>query len=687
MTRKLILAATFLSAFLLFSVQPLFAKYLLPFYGGTATVWTISVFFYSGILLMGYLYASLLTQWGLRQARFIHSAILIVAASILLGRWLGGDSPLLVEVVQGRQPVADVLLSLSYAVGLPVLLLASTSVLAQHLYARLTKEEPYGLFALSNAGSLGGLAAYPFLIEPFLDISVQTQLWTGGFVVFLLLLLAAWRQVERHERLTDAVPFRVLGTLDHRWSIVLMAAVPTFILASGTELLSRGIASFPLLWVVPLFVYLLSFIIAFQSRDIWPWRFPLHSAATLSIVPTLALMAIMDSGALQYWLTFVALLVSFGLIATYFHRRIYELRPNAERLGTFYVFVTFGGAIGSGLVGLLMPFVFTRLVELHILLAVLFVYLVPESFRWLMKNPPKLAVNLVYGTLCFYLFLLIGGLTVWQDTVVEKRNFYGTVMVKEVTRTVDGEDIPARVIINGVTNHGLQALDDRYESQAASYYGPDSGIDLSVRSFSDAGQPPRISVIGLGAGMMNAYCDRISGIDYVEINPQVVTLAEEYFTYLDMCPEKTTVAIGDGRLYLEGKPEDERYQIIMLDAFSDDAIPAHLLTVEAFEQAYLPHLSADGIIAVHISNRYLDLSRPLVGTAREAGLRAVSVRTIPDGSNGFHFQTSWILLTRPDNLDRLVAIEGAELIEREGVVWTDGRYSVLDALSLSGSAD
>lgn len=682
MIRRMLIGANFLSAFLLFIVQPLYAKHLLPYFGGTASVWTISIFFYSGVLLMGYLYASVLTGWSLKTARWVHSTILILAAALLIGKWLGGNDPLLVASVGATEPAIDVFLTLLYAVGLPVLLLASTSVLTQHLYAKLTNSEPYWLFALSNAGSLLGLLCYPFLVEPLFDLTVQTRVWTGSFLVFLFLLLTAWRQVERSG--TETVRAVSVSAGVSVWGrIILMAAIPTFLLASSTELLSRGIASFPLLWVVPLAVYLVSFILAFRTQETWKWRFPLSGAIALLLLPTLLFLLAMNSGALPFWLAFGFTVLTVGLISWYFHRRIYELRPNTAQLGGFFVLVTIGGVLGSGVVGLLMPVILDRLIELHLVLVLLFFHFTAVSLRWLIGQPPRLISYLLRGTLVVGVLSLAFSGSLAESVLDESRNFYGTVRVVEYEQSVDGELVRIRGMVHGSTVHGLEVLEGEFQSTAASYYGPDSGIDLTVRDFTDRGQPPRLAVVGLGAGMMNAYCDDISRVDYIEINPEVITLAEDYFSYLGRCAAKTNVIIGDGRLVLEGI--EQEYDIIMLDAFSDDAIPVHMLTREAFLRAYLPNLASDGIIAVHITNRYLDLSGPVIGTAESVGLSAFMIHTEPPSGKGVYHPTTWVLLKRePVGLSSEIP-EIQNNPPNSAIVWTDGRYSVLEALSLQGS--
>lgn len=688
MIRTLLILSTFLSAFLLFLVQPLFAKWLLPYFGGTSSVWTISIFFYSTTLLLGYLYASLLTSWPSERARLIHSTLLVLAGALLIGRWVVDGSPILVPAVVGYDPVVAVLLTLLLAVGLPVLLLASTSVLAQYLYARLTTEDPYPLYAVSNLGSLLGLAAYPFLLEPFTVVPSQAAWWAIVFVAFLLVLIASWRQVDRvNDAAARAKVSALTGALDHRGSILLMAAIPTFLLASTTEFLSKGIASFPLLWVIPLMLYLTSFIVSFRSNSLTVSGIPFGFWALLASVPTFVVLPFLNLNAIVYWAGFVSVMTFFFLVCIYYHNRIYELRPRVNDLGAFYVWLTLGGAIGSGVVGMILPLVLDRQIEVYLAFGLISLYLVLRYLDWLRNRLSTFMVRSLQAFILFTCFAFTGSLLVVNDSVASERNFYGTLHVLDVSLTVNGEEIPVRGIVNGATNHGLQALDERYESSAASYYGPDSGIDVAVRSFTEAGEPPRVQVVGLGAGMMNAYCDEVEHIDYIEINPAVEAVAREYFTYLEMCPEKTTVTIGDGRLVLEDEVAagDVEYDVIMMDAFTDDAIPAHLLTTEAFTEAYQPLLSERGVIAFHISNKYLNLYPPIVGLAEANGYEALVVQNDPGDENELHLPTSWVLVTQPENADRLLAYASVERYQGESLLWRDDRNSVISVLSVNGS--
>ena len=649
-------------------------------------MWTISVFFYSTTLLLGYIYASLLTSMPSRQALLLHASLLSCTGLMLLSRWIGADSPLLIDTVSGGWPALSVLLTLLYALGLPVLLLASTSVLVQHLFARLTKDEPYALYGLSNAGSLLGLLLYPFVLEPFTDLSVQAIWWMCGYLLFLLILLFAWHKTETQA--PEGKPAKFLMTkLRHRPQIIFMAAIPTFLLASGTEFLSKGIASFPLLWVIPLVLYLLSFIFAFRNTEGKVSRTKLGFGLILLLLLVFSILPVIDSGVAVYWVGFVCFSVTFYFICLYFHKRIYDLRPRVSELGSFYVFLTIGGALGSGLVGFVMPTLLNDQVELHYVLAALMLYFVSRYMEWLTGTVQAFFVRATQAFLFFATFLFLTSVTMDESLYASERNFYGTLKVHDQTIMLDEEAVTLRTISNGATNHGHQPQDARYERIPGSYYGPGSGIDVAIQHAESKQGAPRVAVVGLGAGMMGAYCDQMADLTFVEINPLVVAMARDHFTFLDMCPDKTEVLIGDGRLVLEelAAREEQKFDVIMIDAFTDDAIPSHLLTAEAFTGAYQPLLADGGVLVVHISNKYLNLHLPIAAMARAGRYEILTVNNRVDGSDPLAMNSSWVLVVKPDEVGEFLGYENVAEYTGKELLWTDQKNSVIGALSLSGS--
>lgn len=687
MARWLILAATFTSAFLLFLIQPLLAKYLLPYFGGTSSVWTISVFFYSAVLLLGYLYAAVITRITLQFAGLIHGVLLVSVLGLFAMRLVNGVPPVLMPAVQGPTPALSVLLTLLVAVGLPVLLLASTSVLTQMLYARATNANPYPLYALSNLGSLSALLAYPFFIEPFSPLTLQSVWWMMGFIIFTCVMLLGWylSDVKRSAAVTVEPDSGRPTTFSYR-IVLLYAAIPTFFLTSVTELMSKGVASFPLLWVIPLVLFLLSFVVAFRDSV---RRVPLP-VVLAAVFAALVVAPWFSKSPWYYWSGFIIMSVAFFTIVVYLHRELYERRPAVSSLGSFYVFMTAGGAIGSGVVGLLLPLILDDYHELYILLVGLNIWILGTIITRYVPKKIQLYRRFVLGLGgVVAAVLLVTYVYPVDGRVALDRNFYGSLKVLDVSRSLNGEPVPVRVIVSGATYHGQEVLDERYKSVATSYYGEQSGIDLAITTLREQGITPRLAVIGLGAGMMNLYCDNVAQIDYVEINPMVETFARDHFSYLSTCEEKTSVTIADGRLHLEKLAQSgvrDVYDIIMVDAFTDDAIPTHLLTFEALGAAYAPLLSEQGIVVFHISNRYLNLVPPIAGMAEAAGFQAVRYFNTPEPGS-LNFPTAWVLITAPKYTARLYAQPGASLYTGTArmIMWTDEQSSVLPILSLTGS--
>jgi hypothetical protein len=645
MIRIIILLLTFLSAFLLFVIQPMFAKYLLPYFGGTSAVWTISIFFYSAVLLLGYVYAAQLWSWPKRAALYVHGSLLVLASGVLIGRWADG-SALMVEPVVVGAPAFSVLLTLLSALGVFVVVLASTSIITQYLYATWTEREPYVLYGLSNAGSILGLAAYPFWFERAMHLEAQLYWWAGGFLLFSILLLCTWWYVQSKQAAAAKEVSRAGVLLDQKGKIVFLAAIPTFLLASLTEYISMGIASFPLLWIGPLLLYLLSFIAAFNDRKMPLPGMTIGLLLLLSQLVLFVSLPAMATNVMYYWIGLPYVLMAFFVTCAYFHRRVYRLRPSVADLGPFYVFVTLGGAIGSGLVGLILPMLVDVQIELFVVITGIAVY---AYFRYI----PRLRSSL--STLLYLLvrvmvpaaaLLFVASVYSAHDSAeYSERNFYGTVTLHDGEVSLDEIMLPIRSMVSGRTVHGIQALDPAYAERATMYYGEGSGVEIAITTQFERGMSPRVNAIGLGAGVVSAYCDQVDYLQYIEINPAVIDLAEQHFTYLAMCDDKTEILIGDGRKMLEDQRDlTEPFDVVVVDAFSDDAIPAHLLTLEAFEQAYLPVLAADGILAFHISNKYLDLTKPIAGAANQLGMETVLVVNDPVDGGGLVAPSVWVLV-------------------------------------------
>jgi len=624
-------ATVFLSAFLLFLVQPILAKQILPWFGGAAIVWTLCMVFFQLVLLLGYAYAHWLA--GRARAAWIHIALL--AASLV---FLPVIPDAAWKPAGGASPVTGVLGLLFATVGLPYFLLSSTSPLVQSWYARARPgESPYRLFALSNFASMLALLGYPFLIEPWLPGTRQSWMWSAGYAAFAACCTAlAWRTralpaLPRGEGLRQADAPRPRSREIALW--LALSTLGSVTLLGVTNHLTQNIPSIPLLWVVPLAVYLVTFILCFESP-----RWYRRDAYLASLAWMLCAMAwFLADKNLQFDLVWQVVVFTIGLyfICMFCHGELAARRPAPRHLTLFYLVVSLGGVLGGVLVGIVAPVTLPGYLELPIaLVAIALLALVTNLHR------PWPIVALLFAVLVGTGF----GLEYYvqrfrEDTVHIERNYYGVLRVKESQTDPSDPDTRYRSLVNGAILHGEQYLTEKFRRSATTYYKAGSGIGRTLIAYE--GRPIRVAVIGLGAGSLAVYGDADDVYRFYDINPAVVRVAHDYFTYLADCPAKVEVVLGDARLSMAAEAP-QGYDVIAVDAFTGDSIPVHLITVQAVSQ-YLRHLKADGVIAFHVSNRFLDLKPVLLEIARVQGLEFAFLHE--SGEDG-GTTSDWVLLTR-----------------------------------------
>ena len=650
-------ATVFLGAFLLFQVQPILGKYLLPWFGGTPAVWTTCLLFFQVLLLAGYAYGHALA--GVRRARTqlaVHAALLAGAVTLLavLGRrW---NSPILPgeawKPEPGGHPTWEIVRLLAVSIGLPFFLLATTAPLVQSWYARTEPERsPYPLYALSNAGSLLALVSYPFVVEPALALGVQGRTWTWAFLAFALgCSVCGALAVRSHqpqafgidEIIAEYEPRPTAGTM-LLWAA--LAAGGSIMLLAVTNQICQEVAVVPFLWVLPLSLYLLSFILCFHDER-WcgrGWLRALLLAALLA--PVLLFFGPYADIRLQI-AVFCFTLVACCMVC---HGELVRLKPAPRYLTWFYLAIAAGGAAGGIFVALLAPHLFSGYWEFHLglwgccLLAL--VVLVHERHRLFYRHRLRPGFYLY----AFGLLLLAGELLLhvaWykHNTEEVERNFYGVVAVYS---DYDAQAHSAVYALrHGRITHGLEYRAPEQRDRPTAYFAPGSGIGLLFGA-DPRGAPLRVGVVGLGIGTLAAYGRPGDQFRFYEINPAVVRLAvaSPYFHYLEDSPARVAIAAGDGRLSLEreqaaGAP---LLDLLVLDAFNSDAPPAHLLTQEAFA-LYLERLKPEGVLAVNISNRALDLRPVVLAAAERFNLGAVWVYQAP--GDRFHPGSSWVLLAR-----------------------------------------
>lgn len=675
-------ATIFLSAFLLFQVQPLIAKVILPWFGGTASVWATCMVFFQTVLLLGYLYAHGLTaRLKARQQVLVHSVLLALAVltlPILPGvAWKPADA---------AHPTARILLLLAVTVGLPYLLLSSTGPLLQAWFVRWRPgASPYRLFALSNLGSMLGLLTYPPLVEPFLALRWQGWTWSAGFITFAGVCAAtAWRSLrsegvaaaEEYPDAADEAP----GVRRHAgWALLSMG--PSMLLLSLTNHLTQDVASIPFLWVLPLALYLLSFILCFDA-DGWYRRgwFLWLVGPALVLIAGLMSTEVTERPNLRLLIPLYA--AAFFVVCMTCHGELARLRPHPRRLTSYYLMISIGGALGGVMVAVVAPTVFNAYYELPlaIVLCGLLVVLVLVLDRGNIVGGDWLS----WRAIAMYVALagLSGFLTRVmrehvRDNLTIQRNFYGELRVRQSGNPVEWES--TRTLVHGTINHGEQYLNPQRRREAATYYCPSSGLGLALTS-RPLGTPQHVGIVGLGTGTIAAFGRPGDVYRFYEINPLVQKIANSYFTYLSDSDALIEVALGDARLTLE-RESPQHFDVLAVDAFSSDAIPIHLLTLEAI-QLYFKHLRPDGILAVHVSNRYLNLAPVLERAAIDLGKKVVVIET-EESEEGKCFGTTWVLMgsemgffSRPEVRKAARAPNAANWLR----AWTDDYSNLLQVL-------
>jgi SAM-dependent methyltransferase len=667
----MIYAATiFLSSFLLFLVQPLIARLILPWFGGSAAVWTTCMLFFQVMLLAGYAYAHFLTRRlaASRLERIVHTLLLFAALALL--PIAPGESW---KPLGEEEPITRILLLLLATVGLPYFLLASTSPLLQAWFVRARPgQDPYRLFAVSNLASLLALVGYPFVVEPFLTAREQVNLWSWLFVAFAVLCaLLAWRTPHG----TSAVETTHRSPAPTRSQYVLwlaLSATGSALLLAVTNHLTQNVASVPLLWLAPLTLYLLTFILTFEGRG-W-YRPNMLWAMVLAALGLMAWMLVGEKYRYDLAIQLAVFLPGLFIACFFCHGELYRSRPAPEHLTAFYLTVSAGGALGGLAVAVVAPLVFNGYYELGVGL-VAAALLAALRFRPLGLAPAVLALGVLLGVSASAAH---DGFRQQENVLVAKRGFYGVLKVKEYGAT--GEEGHLRRLVHGTIMHGEQYLHDDRRRGLTTYYQQTAGIGLAIAA--KQGRPVRVGVIGLGTGTIAAYGREGDVFRFYEIDPHVLEIARRDFTYLGDSPAKIEVALGDARLSLE-REQPQSFDVLAVDAFSSDAIPVHLITREALG-VFLRHVKPDGIVAFHVSNRFLDLIPVVARIAREQGAHTVLVRDDPDEEDEQRSRTDWVLVSRDESAlraEKIVAGGGAAAEDRpEWRTWTDDYSNLVQIL-------
>jgi len=700
--RFLSVLSVFFSALLAFSVEPLIAKRLLPAFGGGGAIWVTCLVTFQGLLLLGYLYADLLLRLPRKVQLPVHAVVLVLPFLVLP---FGPPHP----PPGGAEPMSRLVLELLRSVALPFFALSTNSTLVQHWYAKKVGAEPWFLYATSNLGSLVGLLGYPLVVEPFLGLSSQSFRWTLGYIAFALVTgvvaLTAANATTTSAPTSPPPPTRQIV----RW--VTRSAIGALLLCSVSFWVTLDVASLPLLWVVPLALYLASFIVAFSVRVPFPRRSLAIVCMLFVILGLESTIAGVENVNLLLFSAFGALFLGAWLV----HGDLARDRPSGDRLSGYYLWIAFGGFLGGVTGNVIAPQLFDTVAEYPLALGMLGFAIAAEkdlselkkTLRWpvawgiiaamvvavvatgiLFKTPYKTQAALLpvivllagvvlfnrapglfgIGAMLTALLLSLGWArsTTALDT---DRSFYGTVRINER----DG----ARTMTHGTTVHGVELLVP--DSTASSYYHPEGPLGWSMKSLPD---DTRVGVVGLGVGSLAVLSKPGQHLDYFEIDPVVEHMARRWFTFLSRSPAPVEVLIGDARLTLDHQP-DGSYGGLFIDAFSSDSIPVHLLTQEALAM-YFRKLEPDGVVVFHLSNRFFDLRRVVKGDADATGSHALFLAWSPTKEQDEKelAYTTWavVVAKRAETLAPWVERGWVSMDDVEPLDWTDDHSSLLPLL-------
>lgn len=702
----------FLSAFLIFQVQPMIGKFILPWFGGTPAVWSTVMLFFQVLLTGGYAYAYwLIGHVSQKRQPVVHIALISSAALLLVFLSFLWTSPITPAAswkpVDVSTPILDIFKLLLASVGLPYFILASNGPLMQAWFSRVHPQRSYArLYALSNVGSLLGLLAYPVFIEPTLSLRWQGWAWAAGFLLFGA--VAGWvgvrsgRSPDHPTPVTESVSSTARPSFSLLSLWIVLSATASLFLLSVTNQISQEVAVIPFLWILPLTLYLLSFILTFSGERGYNRKF---YSALFVLFTALTLFVMLNATSLHvYWqiLAYCLLLFSACMLC---HGELYHLRPPAGHLTMFYLMVSVGGAVGGIFVSLIAPVIFTGYWEFFVGLAMTIAILMslrgsrregvevpkqsPNNERIALTGKRHLAPtssaarrdSTARARFIFLTFVLVTVMlaligTFFSGSLFSRRNFYGVIRVR--VDAVGEPPQPAYLMSHGITVHGLQFIAPDLRGQPTTYYVHDSGAGVAILNHPRYGQGLRVGMLGVGVGTLAAYGQIGDVYRLYEINPAVIDLAEGlggYFSFVADSRAEVTMVPGDARISLEqelARGARQNFDVLVLDTFSSDSIPVHLVTKEAFA-LYLDHLAPDGIIAAHITNLHLDLQPVFWQLAKEYGLDMVRVEY--DGDTRGGYASHWILLARnPALLSTRAIQERAVDLSRYSTtlaLWTD----------------
>ena len=713
--------ALFTSAALLFWVQPLIAKMLLPLLGGVPSVWNTCMVFFQALLLAGYMYALLISQrLSLRNQAIVH-AILLLGAALVLPFAL--SNRVLSSLHTQKSPVIWLLTTLLVTVGPPFLLLSATAPLLQRWFSHTSHKsarDPYFLYAISNAGSMLALLGFPFVLEPAFTVRTQSVIWAAGYSSLVALIIACAVLLNKRRAITTHAEVAVdevepVGS-GKRLEWTLLAFVPSSLMLGVTTFIATDVASVPLIWIIPLALYLSTFILAFGKKQIIrPWGASILFPAALVCLGAFRAL----NPPISDWITIALHLLVFFLAALVCHQRLAQSRPHVSKLPEYYLWIAVGGVLGGTFNALLAPLIFSTPIEYPIAIVLacmmcpvtrqekatamwfriifpLFIFLMTFNLALVV---PRLGLSgrlenglvlLVPLALCFALsfqrpivfglalaalmFGAIRYLNAGDQTLATERNFFG------VWRVTISPNQEFRRLYHGSTIHGVQLTDGSRKCEATAYYHKDGPLGQVFNVYNSKSTMKPVAAIGLGAATIGTYSAQGQQWEFYDIDPAIVRIASDpqLFTFLSDCMRASyRVILGDARLKLAEAPQ-EHYGLLVMDAFSSDSVPVHLLTTQALN-LYLAKLTPDGVLAFHISNRYLNLEPLLAGLSCHAGLSAF-IRKDEERTATAKYPSLWVVMARNDAALGTIANDSRWARLQGDTVWTDDFSNVLRLL-------
>ncbi|MEI8233015.1 MAG: hypothetical protein WCG44_04745, partial [bacterium] len=600
--QKLYFVTIFLSSFLLFSIQPLIGKFLLPLYGGGGTIWTTAMFFFIFVFFLGNLYSLYLSKLKSQTQSTIHLTLISFALIVLLINFRA------LQVFYPSSPIFSILLTLSLSIGLPYFLLSTTNSYLESRYATaFPQHSPYSLYSLANLGSLLGLLSYPFIFELTMPLRTQQMTWIGLFILFSLCLI--WIISNGSMSLLARNP-KVMKPIHAPKPLILfawllLAGLPSLLMLSGTTYITQALTPLPLIWIIPLSLYLISYIIGFSHLN-WYHRTSYYFVLLILILLT------------SFNLTnYPLIILTLFLASLIFHKELYLLKPNPSHLGLYYLVIAGSGLLASIFCSLAAPTIFKDIWEFPFAL-ILSVILIS-----LLQKKAQLIIGVIFAIIISYELISVFNYSP-SSLLQQSRNFFGVTKVNE-TRT--SQEVVRRDLFIGRIHQGFQIFDQGVEFEPSIYYGRNTGIGLAIDNSlpRSTKSPIRLGVVGLGIGTIAGYCTQNDYLRFYEIDPNIVDYSTKYFSYINHCRGiggQVDFATGDARLSLQqelSSSGNQNYDLLIIDAFTGTTIPMHLLTAEAI-RLYLSHLSPTGFVAVHITNLNFNLLHVLNAISEDLSL-------------------------------------------------------------------